>query len=80
MGKTGIIRRLDSLGRLVIPKELRSSLGIREGGEVEIFAEDERIILRKFDPSCTFCGSTEELMYFRGKLVCRKCLEQLKVS
>lgn len=80
MSKTGIIRSLDSLGRLVIPKELRSSLGIREGSEVEIFAEDERIILRKFDPSCTFCGMTEELMEFRGKLICRDCLEQLKSS
>ncbi len=80
MSKTGIIRNLDSLGRLVIPKELRSSLGIREGGEVEIFAEDDQIIVKKFDPSCTFCGSTEDLMHFRGKLICRSCLEQLKSS
>ncbi len=80
MGKTGIVRNLDALGRLVIPKELRSSLGLREGGEVEILAEDGHIILKKFDPSCTFCGSTEELMHFRGKLICRACLEQLKIS
>ena len=77
MKSTGIIRRIDALGRIVLPMELRRSLGWREQDRVEIFTEGEQVILRRFEPNCCFCGRGEELTEYRGKLVCAKCIRAL---
>lgn len=79
MNSIGIVRKVDELGRIVIPKETRSQLAISEGDSLEIFvAEDDRhIILRKYSPGCTFCNSLSDLTYFKGVRVCKECIEKL---
>lgn len=77
MKKTGIIRRLDKLGRVVLPIELRRGLDWNEHDRVEIFIEDERVILQKYEPNCLFCGGTKHLKEFRGKQVCARCVEKM---
>jgi len=77
MKATGIVRALDSLGRVVLPIELRRSLDLGERDRVEILAEEDRIILRKFTPNCCFCGSGKDLKEFRNKQICSKCIAQL---
>jgi transcriptional pleiotropic regulator of transition state genes len=74
MKATGIVRRVDELGRVVIPIELRRNLGIGEKDGLEIFVEAERIILRKYEPCCVFCGNAEKITHFKGKNVCDSCL------
>ena len=78
MKSTGVIRRIDELGRFVLPKELRNAMGIKEKDPLEIFTEGNRIILQKYDPTCSFCGNEEDLVPFAEKLICQKCLEELK--
>lgn len=80
MKSTGIVRKMDSLGRIVIPIELRRTLEIAEKDPVEIYVEDDRIILRKYEPACVFCADAGDVINFRGKNVCRKCLASMKES
>jgi len=70
---TGIVRKVDELGRVVIPIELRRTLGIDEKDALEIYVDHERIILKKYEPACVFCGNAEDVQNFRGKNVCREC-------
>ncbi|MDD2269270.1 MAG: AbrB/MazE/SpoVT family DNA-binding domain-containing protein [Eubacteriales bacterium] len=74
----GIVRKVDELGRIVVPMELRRSLNINEKDPVEIFAEGDKIIIRKFSPACIFCGSTENVSSFKDKLVCEECIASIK--
>ena len=81
MKSTGIVRKIDQLGRIVLPKELRKVQGIEENKTVmEIFTEEEQIILRKYEPACIFCRETKGVVEFRGKLICKYCLEDIKKS
>ena len=77
MKSTGIVRKVDELGRIVIPIELRRILDIAERDELEIFMENDRIILQKFEPSCTFCTSAQGLVTFKGKKVCQSCIRHM---
>lgn len=77
MKSTGIIRRVDELGRVVIPIELRNKFGIAEKDPIEIYVDGSSIILRKFEPNCIFCGNSKKLSEYKGKLVCNKCLAKL---
>ncbi|HBL40660.1 MAG TPA: AbrB family transcriptional regulator [Ruminococcaceae bacterium] len=78
MKSTGITRQIDSAGRIVLPKELRATMGLKENEDyLEIFTEGEYIMLRKYAPSCVFCGRMEELVDFHGKRVCRECAHKL---
>lgn len=70
---TGIVRRVDELGRVVIPIELRRTLGIDEKDALEIYVDQEKIILKKYEPACVFCGNAEDVYNFKGKNVCREC-------
>lgn len=71
---TGIVRRIDDLGRVVVPKEIRRTMGIAEGDPIEFFVKGTDIVLRKYAPGCTFCGMAEgDLKSFREKLVCSGC-------
>lgn len=74
---TGIIRKLDELGRIVIPMSIRQTLDIQERDPVEIYVEGERIILQKQRSGCIFCGSTKELTTFADKNVCAACRDAL---
>lgn len=70
---TGIVRKVDELGRVVIPIELRRTLGIEEKDALEIYVDKESIILKKYEPACVFCGNAEEVQHYKGKNVCREC-------
>ena len=77
MKSTGIIREVDKLGRIVLPIELRRVLDIAEKDELEIYMENDRIILQKFEPSCVFCSSSEELVSYKGKNVGQVCIRNM---
>lgn len=77
MKATGIVRRLDDLGRIVLPIELRRRFELEEHDRVEILVEDDRIILKKYEPNCIFCGSSKEVQEYKGKLICRKCIRDI---
>lgn len=78
MRSTGIVRKLDDLGRIVIPKETRKVLGIKEGDSLEVFTEGESIVLKKYQPGCIFCSDVKDLVNFKGKNICKKCLKEIK--
>ena len=80
MKSTGIVRSIDTLGRIVIPKELRATLDIQDKDPVEIFTDGDAIILKKHSPSCIFCGSGETLTIYRDKCICTNCLSDLSDS
>lgn len=73
MKSTGIVRKVDELGRVVIPIELRRTLGIDEKDALEIYVDHEKIILKKYEPACVFCGSAVDVQHFRNKIVCKEC-------
>ena len=77
MKSTGIIRKVDDLGRIVLPIELRRTLDIAERDDLEIFMESGRIVLQKYEPSCIFCESAQNLMEYRGKNVCQACIRRM---
>ncbi len=78
MKSTGIVRKVDNLGRIVLPIEIRKVLDIKEKDSIEIFIDDDKIVLGKYQPSCVFCGNTEGIVYFNGKRVCSECIEKMK--
>ena len=78
MKSTGIVRKIDELGRIVVPKELRKKLGIANTDPVEIYVEGEKIILTKYLPVCHFCGSEESVTEFKEKTICRECIKAIK--
>lgn len=73
MKSTGIIRKVDELGRIVIPIELRRVLDIAERDELEIFMDGDHIILQKYEPTCIFCASSQGLISYKGKNICQNC-------
>ncbi len=77
MKNTGMSRKVDDLGRVVIPAEMRKSFGISEGDYLEIAVEEERIILCKREDACVFCRSFEDLKEYRGRMVCTSCIGDL---
>ncbi len=77
MKSTGIVRKVDELGRVVIPIELRRTLGIGEKDALEIYVDGERIMLKKYEPACIFCGNAENVTYFKGKIVCHECISEI---
>ena len=78
MKSTGIVRPVDELGRIVLPKELRMSMDInKKGDSVEIFIDDDKIVLKKYHPACIFCGNADNVVYLKGKLICRQCIDEL---
>lgn len=77
MKSTGIVRKVDNLGRIVLPVELRRTLGIDIHSDVEIYVDGDQVILKKYLPCCIFCGSKEELATYDDKYVCRSCRTKL---
>ena len=78
MKSTGIVRKVDELGRIVLPIELRRTLNIDIKDSIEIYVENDSIVLKKFEPTCIFCGSNENWKPFHDKNVCEKCLNEMK--
>ena len=77
MKSTGIVRRVDELGRVVIPMEIRNQFNIVEKDPIEIYVEGSCIVLKKYEPNCIFCGNTKNLVEYKDKLVCDKCTSLL---
>ena len=77
MKATGIIRKVDELGRVVIPIEIRNKFNINEKDELEIYVDSSSIVLKKYEPNCIFCGSTKNLVEYKGKLICNKCSQKI---
>jgi len=77
MKSTGIVRKVDELGRIVLPSELRSTLNIKEKDPLEIFIEDSKIILRKYEPSCIFTGIMDGLIEYKGKKVSVRAIKEM---
>lgn len=77
MKSTGIVRKVDELGRIVLPIELRRTLDIAERDTLEIFVSDETIILKKYQPTCVFCDSAKNILSYKGKNVCSACAAAL---
>ena len=78
MKSTGIVRKIDELGRIVLPKELRRTLGLNDRESVEIYVDQDAIILKKYKSTCVLCGDNEDLLDFKGKSICQKCMDELK--
>ncbi|MBP5288586.1 MAG: AbrB/MazE/SpoVT family DNA-binding domain-containing protein [Clostridia bacterium] len=78
MKKDYSIRTIDSVGRIVIPMDLRKMLDIQEWDELRIFRDHDRIIVEKNNPTCAFCHSAKDLISFKEKYICKKCLDEAK--
>lgn len=79
MKSTGIVRKMDDLGRIVLPIELRSKLDIGPKDPIEIFTDGDKIILKKYQPCCILCGSTSDNVLLNEKRVCKICIEKLNI-
>ena len=77
MKATGIVRKVDELGRVVLPIELRRTLGISEKDPLEIYVDGEQIILKRYEPACVFCNDATNVKQFRGKMVCGECAAEM---
>ncbi len=78
MKSTGMVRKVDELGRIVLPAEIRQSMDINVRDALEIFTDEGRIILQKYQPSCIFCSNADQVIYYNGKRICKECLENIK--
>jgi len=78
MKSTGIVRKVDELGRVVLPIELRRNLNISEKDSLEIYVDGNSVILKKYEPDCIFCGNARDVINFKGKNICSHCLKELK--
>lgn len=75
---TGIVRKVDNLGRIVIPKELRRIFGIEHNTPLEMFVDGERIILKKYGRFCIFCDSADGIVEYKNQKICSRCLSKIK--
>ena len=78
MKSTGIVRKVDELGRIVLPIELRRTLDIAEKDTIEIYVDGSSIILKKYEPSCIFCGNARNVTNYKGKNICVACMKELQ--
>lgn len=78
MKSTGIVRKVDELGRIVLPIELRRTLEIAERDSLEIYVEGSTIILKKYEPACIFCGDAKDVVNYKDRNICRTCLDEMK--
>lgn len=77
MKSTGIVRKVDELGRIVLPIELRRTLEIAERDSLEIYVEGSTIILKKYEPACIFCNDAKDVVNYKGRNICRNCLNEM---
>ncbi len=77
MSSTGVVRKIDQLGRIVIPKEVRDVLELKEKSSLEVYTSEDSIILKKYNPGCIFCGDIENVKRIKKNLVCNQCIKEL---
>lgn len=80
MKSTGVVRKVDELGRVVLPISIRQIMDINEKDALEIFTDENKIILQKYQPSCIFCNNADNIVFFNGKRICEECLAKIKAS
>lgn len=80
MKSTGIVRKVDELGRVVIPIELRRTLGISNRDSLEIYVDGDRIMLKKYEPACIFCNNVENTVVYNNKIICRECITEMNAK
>lgn len=80
MKSTGIVRKVDELGRIVLPIELRRTLDIAEKDALEIYVDGTSVVLKKYQPSCVFCDGAQDVVEFKGRNICAACLKELTGS
>lgn len=78
MKATGIVRQVDELGRIVLPIELRRTFGIEQKDALEIYTDNNTIVLKKYEPACIFCGDASDMITYKGKNVCSTCASKMK--
>ena len=78
MKSTGVVRKVDELGRIVIPVELRRTLNIDVKDALEIYVDGDQVILKKYEPCCIFCGDARDVINYKSKNICKNCLCELK--
>ena len=77
MKSTGIVRKVDELGRIVLPIELRRTLNINEKDSLEIFVDNDRIVLQKYEPACIFCGNADNIINYKGRNICEESILEM---
>ena len=80
MKSTGIVRKVDELGRIVLPIELRRTLDISERDALEIYVDGAAIVLKKYQPACIFCDDAKDVTSYKGKNICANCLKELQAK
>ncbi|MGE4549615.1 MAG: AbrB/MazE/SpoVT family DNA-binding domain-containing protein [Intestinibacillus sp.] len=80
MKSTGIVRKVDELGRIVLPIELRRTLDIDVKDALEIYVDGSQIVLKKYEPACIFCGNAKDIVHFKGKNICKSCMGEMNKS
>lgn len=81
MKATGIVRRIDDLGRIVIPKEIRRTLGIENGDALEVFVNGSQIVFQKYEPGCNVCGIADEIeQVINGTRICKSCVKLIRIQ
>ncbi len=80
MKSTGVVRKVDELGRIVLPVELRKNLDINIKDSLEIFVDGDSVILKKYMPACIFCGEARNVASYKGKNVCEKCIKEIAIQ
>ncbi len=80
MKATGFVKKIDELGRIVIPKDIRKTLGVGHGDYLQFFLDGETAVLKKFGEYCAFCNSSDDVVRFKEKFICEECLKQIKSS
>ncbi|MCB6366874.1 AbrB/MazE/SpoVT family DNA-binding domain-containing protein [Intestinibacillus massiliensis] len=80
MKSTGIVRKVDELGRIVLPIELRRTLDIDVKDALEIYVDGSQIVLKKYEPACIFCGNAKDIVHFKGKNICKSCMAEMAGS
>lgn len=78
MKAIGIVRKVDELGRIVLPMELRRTFNIQKEDPLEIFVDEDTIVLKKYEPACIFCGSADDVVQIHGRNVCRACITEMR--
>ncbi len=78
MKSTGIVRKVDELGRIVLPIELRRTFDIEEKDALEIYVDEATIILKKYEPVCIFCSDARNITNYKGKNICQKCMKEFR--
>ena len=80
MKSTGVVRKIDELGRIVLPSGIRTHMDIKANDSLEIFTDGERIILQKYQPACLFCGEADQVVVFNDKRICKTCVAKIKAE